>query len=55
MNLGLMNGSVCYCFDEIPLDLLQAVNEENFCNSPCSGDSNYNCGGLDSLSLFVAS
>jgi len=52
---GLFNGTDCICFDVVPLNGLLEVKEENFCNQTCSGDNHYMCGGLNSVSMFVAS
>ncbi len=50
-----MGGNQCTCFETIPLDNLQQVREDGCCLDPCAGDSNYLCGGTNSVSVYVAS
>ena len=38
---GLMGGSTCVCTNEQPT----AKIDDGRCNTPCSGDSDFSCGG----------
>ena len=54
----LKNGNQCYCFEEMPLEDLDFVNdidEPDHCNISCVGSSNYLCGGAKAYTAYIAS
>ena len=52
---GLTNGENCVCFDNLPLDQLLQTQDDEMCTVPCNGNKNSICGGVNSVSIFVAS
>ena len=53
---GIKNGNECYCMKSIIHEKLWYVEENSNCNMKCKvGESEYLCGGEDSMNVYVAS
>jgi hypothetical protein len=53
----MKNGQECSCYEKIPLEHLQMAagdNEEQVCNVMCKGGGDYNCGGSNGYTVYVA-
>ena len=54
----LQNGDQCICVEDIPIEKMRFVNdidEPENCNVTCSGSDEFICGGIESVSIYVAS
>ena len=53
---GIKNGAECACLQNVFQDLKYVVDDFSKCNVTCRiGQSEYSCGGLNSISVYVAS
>ena len=53
-----MNGNECICTEEPPdysFEYVRDAMEDETCNATCSGSSEHRCGGVNALSVYVAS
>ena len=51
---GLVKGNECYCSSE-PRMLMGSWTSKDNCNTPCSGNKAYSCGGDNSIDVYVSS
>ena len=53
--LGIHNGVKCACIKTMPLDDLRYVSDSS-CDAVCQfGQSEYPCGGAETITIYVAS
>ena len=58
LKIGTRNGTECMCFENFPFEHLENLRddiEQEHCNIFCNDDSNYQCGGANSINGYVSS